>query len=82
MPNYDYHDTITIRETPDTITIKCLISRCITILSTFPNQMNLVYFLKGRPVQMSNITALLNISFATILTHCSRETGKRVIDKQ
>ena len=54
----------------DTITIKGLISWCITILSAFPNQMNFIDFIKiGLPVKIPSITALWNISFAIILTN-------------
>ena len=43
---------------------------CIMILSAFPNQMNYMYvdFMKtGLSAKIPNITALSNISFATIL---------------
>ena len=62
MPNYDFNDTMYhYQRNPyhDTITIKGLILRSITILSAFPNQMNLVDFIKtGLPVKIPNITEI------------------------
>ena len=71
MPNYDYHDTITIRETLLSYNYyQGLKSQCIMILSAFPNQMKFVDFIKpGLPVKIQNITTLSNISFAIILTN-------------
>ena len=49
MPNYDYHNTITI---------KSLISRCITILSAFLNQRNFIDLIKtGLPVKIPKVNA-------------------------
>ena len=68
MPDYDNHNTITIRETR--ITILSIQGSNIMILSAFPNQINFIGFIKtGLPVKTPNITALSIISFAIILTN-------------
>ena len=54
----------------DTITIQNLLSGYIMILSSFPNKINFVDFIKtGLPVKMPSITALQSICFAINLTN-------------